>query len=61
MYEKIAALLEERGITMYRMAKESGISLQVLSHWKHGDYRPSLASLKRVADYFGVTVDSLIG
>lgn len=60
MYEKIAALLAERGITMYRLSKESGVSLQLLSHWKHGDYRPSLAKLKQIADYFGVTIDSLI-
>ena len=37
-----------------------GFSAATATHWKRGA-QPNAASLKRVADYFGVSVEYLIG
>ena len=56
MYEKFAQLLQERGITSYRVSKDTGISQSTLSDWKNGKSAPKLDKLQRIADYFGVSV-----
>ena len=56
-YEKIDKLLKENNITAYRMCKSLGLKTSSMAAWKQGQYKPSLASLKKIADFFGVTVD----
>lgn len=56
-YEKIDQLLRENNITAYRMCKDLGLPTSSATAWKQGQYKPSLASLKKIADFFGVTVD----
>ena len=60
MYEKFERLLVERGVTAYRVAKETGISPATLSDWKTGKSKPKQDKLIKIADYFGVTVDYLM-
>ena len=43
------------------MAKETGVSTSTLSSWKTGRYTPKQDKLQKIADYFGVTVDYLLG
>lgn len=57
MYEKFAKLLEERGVTAYRVGKETGLSTVVFSEWKSGKSKPKVDKLKRLADYFGVSIE----
>jgi transcriptional regulator with XRE-family HTH domain len=57
MYLKFEGLINEKGITAYRVAKDIGISPGTLSDWKHGRSRPKADKLKQLADYFGVTVE----
>jgi len=61
MYDIFAKLIEERGITMYRVAKETKIAQATLIDWKNGKYTPKLDKLQRIAEYFGVSVDYLMG
>lgn len=56
-YEKIEALLKMKNITVYRMCKDLGIPTSSATAWKQGQYKPSVTTLKKIADYFGVTVD----
>ena len=56
-YEKIEALLKMKNITVYRMCKDLGIPTSSATAWKQGLYKPSITSLKKIADYFGTTVD----
>lgn len=56
-YKKIEALLKIKKITTYRMCKDLGIPTSSATAWKQGLYKPSTTSLKKIADYFGVTVD----
>ena len=61
MYKIFEALLAERGVTAYQVAKATGISTGSLSDWKNGRSSPKVEKLKKIADYFGVSVDYLLG
>lgn len=60
MYKEYAQLRDARGITDYKVAKDTGISTATLSNWKNGAYRPKIDKLIIIADYFGVSVEDLI-
>lgn len=61
MYEIFRKLLEEKGVTVYRVAKETGVSSATFTEWKNGNYTPKQDKLQKIADYFGVTLDYLVG
>ena len=56
-YEKIEALLKMKNITVYRMCKDLGIPTSSATAWKQGKYKPSVDNLKKIADFFGTTID----
>lgn len=60
MYEIFRKLLDEKGITSYQVSKDTGISQTTLSDWKLGKSTPKADKLKKLADYFGVSVDIFI-
>lgn len=43
MYSVFVKLMEEKGLTPYRVAKETGITQATLSRWKTGSPRGALA------------------
>lgn len=61
MYEIFETLLAERGVTAYQVAKATGISTGSLSDWKNGRSSPKVEKLQKIATYFGVSVDYLLG
>lgn len=61
MYEVFEKLLIERGVTAYRVSLETGISTATLTDWKKGRSTPKVDKLQKIAAYFGVTVDTLLG
>lgn len=61
MYEIFEKLLKEHNVTAYRVAKETGVTTATLTSWKQGKYTPKQEKLQKIADYFGVTVDYLLG
>lgn len=60
MYEKYAKLRDKQGVTDYAVAAAIGIRQSVLSDWKAGRYTPKVDKLKRIADFFGVSVEYFI-
>ena len=60
MYSVFEKLLKDRGITAYKVAKDTGVTTATLSSWKTGRYEPKPEKLKIIADYFGVSVDYLM-
>ena len=54
-------ILQEKDITPYRIAKETGISQGLMSRYKNGKKTPSAESLVKIADYLNVSVDYLLG
>lgn len=61
MYERFAKLMNEKNMTHYRVWRETGVSQSSLNDWKNGRGVPGARNLARLADYFGVSVDYLIG
>ena len=60
MYDIFEQLLQERGVTAYKVSKETGVTQSTLSDWKRGRSTPKTDNMKKIADYFGVTVDFLM-
>ena len=60
MYEIFEQLLQKYGISAYKVAKEAGVTQTALSNWKNGRNTPSVPTLQKIAEYFGVTVDYLM-
>jgi len=60
MWEIFEKLCQERGVTPYRVSEATGIKTSSLSGWKAGRFTPKQEKLKKIADYFGVTVDYLM-
>lgn len=60
MYEKYAKLRDERGLTDYRVANDTGIATATLTEWKKGTYKPKIEKLMLIAKYFGVDVKELL-
>ena len=58
IFENIRALCWEKRISIARLEKECGLGNATIRGWEHSS--PTIENLKRVADYFGVTVDSLL-
>lgn len=60
--ERILRIMEERGITAYRMAKATGISDSLFSKWKETpSSRVASRNLVLIADYLDCSVDYLLG
>lgn len=57
MYQKFEQLVKARRITAYRVAKDLGLASTVFSDWKSGKSKPKADKLKKIADYFGVTIE----
>lgn len=61
MYKKFLLLLKKRGVTVYEVSKQTGVSTSTLSDWKAGRYTPKVEKLKKLADYFGVDIGYFLG
>lgn len=60
LLERIEELCKEKGISRRRMEEESGLSIGTTSRWKN-EFKPSQKSLKRVSDYFNVSIAYITG
>lgn len=60
MYEVFEQLLQKYGVTAYKVSKETGITQSTLSDWKRGRSTPKTENMKKIADYFGVSVEYLM-
>lgn len=57
--DKIIKLLREKGISGAKMSRDLGFSNAVFSQWKNHKQNPSNENLKKIADYFDVSVEFL--
>ena len=60
-YQRLSNLMAEKGVTAYMMGKETGISNRLIMYWKKGEKLPSSENLQKISEYFGVSVDYLLG
>ena len=49
------------GKTLMDVERETGISNSNLSRWEQGKVLPSVAFCEMLADYYGISLDELIG
>lgn len=54
-------LRTKRGITQQELGKHIGVSKAVVSKYENNIGYPTLDTLIRIAEYFGVTTDYLLG
>ncbi len=57
----IKNLRKERDITQDELADILGVSYQSVSRWETGACYPDMELLPVISDFFGVTVDRLLG
>ena len=57
MYDKYCRLRDQKGITDYRVAEETGITKSTFSDWKTGRSKPKFDKLMILAKYFDVPVE----
>lgn len=60
MYENFSKLLQLKGVTPYKVSKETGVSQSTLSDWKRGLSTPKQDKLQKIADYFNVSLEYLM-
>lgn len=59
--EVLRALIEERGITQKKLAGDLCIAVSTMGGYVQGTSEPDFDTLKRIAEYFGVSSDYLLG
>ena len=57
--ENICRLQDERGETNYRLAKELGVKQTSVKNWKTGKTKPLNVYVEKLAEHFGVSVETL--
>lgn len=60
MYAAYAKIRDQRGLTDYRVAKDTGIATTTLSSWKNGKYTPKLDKLQKIAVLLEVPIEALM-
>lgn len=56
-FEKLNKLVKDKGISYYALSKSTGLPNSLFSEWKSGKSVPKVDKLKKIADYFGVSVE----
>lgn len=59
--EVFVNFLQEKGITAYKVAKETGISQGQMNEYKNGKVTPTTENLIKIADYLECSIDFLLG
>ena len=56
-YKKYSELRDSKAVTDYEVSKRTKVPTSTLSNWKAGRYIPKSDKIKRIADYFGVSIE----
>ena len=59
-YKTLLNECDKKGVKLTNVFKELGLSSGNMSRWKNG-VTPSAVNLKKLSDYFGISVDDLLG
>jgi len=54
LQDQLRRAVEDSGLTLYRIAKGSGIAYQVLHRFARGERDLTLETASKLADYFGM-------
>ncbi|HET6393639.1 MAG TPA: helix-turn-helix transcriptional regulator [Blastococcus sp.] len=59
VYNRIALLRAEQGVTRRQLADALGVHYQTVGYLERGEYNPSLHLALRIAEFFGLTVETI--
>ena len=59
--ENIKALRQQRGLSQVELSNKLLVTKQCVSNWENDNVLPSIEMLERIADFFGVSTDYLLG
>lgn len=59
--ENLKLLRKSCEIDQRVLANYLNVSIKTISHWETGYSEPSIAQLVKLADFFDVTIDELVG
>jgi DNA-binding XRE family transcriptional regulator len=59
LYNRIAVLRAERGVTRQALAEALGVNYQTIGFLERGDYGPSLKLAFQIADYFKLPIEAI--
>ncbi|MET3508429.1 helix-turn-helix domain-containing protein [Halalkalibacter oceani] len=59
--QRIASLRKQKGISQYELADRLGFSRGKLANYEQGSRQPDYDTLNKIADFFDVSVDYLLG
>lgn len=59
--DNLKLLREGAGLRQRDLADKLNTTQRKVSYWESGKVEPDLENLWRIADFFGVTIDELVG
>ncbi len=59
--ENIVLLRKKNGITQKELARNFNVTSQAISKWESGKSCPDIALLPKIAHFFDVSIDELMG
>ncbi|MDE6585433.1 MAG: helix-turn-helix transcriptional regulator [Clostridia bacterium] len=59
--EALKANRERKGYTQLGLAKATGLKQQMISWWEAGKGLPNIDFCVKLADFYGITLDELVG
>ncbi len=59
--ERLMELRKERGLSQATVAKDLGVSLGIICYWETNKSDPTATNIAKVARYFNVSSDFLLG
>ncbi len=60
-YNRLKSLRESKSISQKELAEGIGVSDVMVSMYEQGKKNPSIDTIAKISDYFGVSVDYLLG
>lgn len=59
--ERLKQLRTEANLTQRQLAKKTNTSQQSIASWESGERKPKLNAINKIAEYFNVSTDYLLG
>ena len=59
--QRLNQLLQKQGISALALAKDIGVPKSIVYEWKAGKRSPSAENMRKMSEYFGVSLSYLMG
>lgn len=59
--DRVKYLRQSRELNQVQFAQKMGVTKQSVSNWENDNIMPSVERLEKIADFFNVTADYLLG